>query len=53
MRKTRKKSKAVLAVYLFGLCEVAWFLWSWADVLAHQHCGGTQNALNLFRMMIH
>ena len=28
-----------------------WILWSYLDVVAHNDCGGTQNAANLFRMI--
>lgn len=49
-REIKVAAKAVLWT-LFCLL-VAWFFWSWWDVVIHSDCGGTQNAMNLFRVLL-
>lgn len=51
---THKEIKLVSKTVLWALfCLVmVWFCWSWWDVVIHSDCGGTQNPLNLFWLLL-
>lgn len=42
--------KTIYWMIIFAIA--AWFVWSYLDVMLHQNCGGTQHAMNVFRLML-
>lgn len=49
MKAAKMAIQAILLAVFFVL--LAWSLWSWFDLMAHQLDGGTQNAWNLYNIL--